>query len=160
MPGQFTGSRGEAQAYIPGLIQEGYSNAEIVQTLQSYGIGYRTANMYADVNRVRLEQFAAQGIKGMDIYTPIPEGFMREWQGDTSFRYRVVVQYKYTPGGGGAQMEGGTTLYYNERPTIDDVLNDWGTRTQTLEGGYGSTNNVRRIDEIKEINYFLNTPKR
>lgn len=160
MPGQFTGTRGEAQSYIPGLIREGYTNTEIISTLQSYGLSYRTANMYADVNRLRLEQFGAQGIKGLDIYTPVPQNLMREWQGDTRFQYRVVVQYQYTPGGGGDPVTGATTLYYDDAPSINEVLDDWGVRVQTLEGGFGSTTNIQRVDEIKEINYFYNTPKR
>lgn len=159
MPGQFTGTRGEAQSYIPGLIKEGYTNAQIVDTLKSYGLSYRTANMYADVNRVRLENYAAEGIRGMDIYKPIPEGLMREWQGDTTYRYRAVVQFNYIPSGGGELQQAATTLYYNDAPSINDVLEDWSVRVQTLEQGHGSQTNIRAIQDIKEINYFVNRPK-
>jgi hypothetical protein len=159
MPGQFTGNRGEAQAYIPGFIQEGLTNSEIVDILKESGLSYRASNMYSDVNRLRLEQFGAEGIKNMDIYSAIPRNLMREWQGDTEYRYRVVIQYKYTPEGGDDQLETATTLYYNDAPTINDVLEDWSVRMKTLEGGFGSTVNVGVIDEIKEINYFYNTPK-
>jgi hypothetical protein len=159
MPGQFDGIRGMAQEYISALIKEGQTNAQIVGILQDQGLSYRTSNMYNDVNRIRLEQFAAQGIKGLDLYTPVPINLMREWQGDTSFRYRVVVQYSYSPGAGLDDINAATTLYYNEQPTINDVLDDWNTRVKTLEGGYGSTTNIQRINEIREIDYFVNRPK-
>lgn len=160
MPGQFTGSRGEAQNYLSGLIQEGYNNSEIVSFLQGSGLGYRTSNMYSDVNRARLEIFGGQGLKSFDADTPIPNNMMREWQGETNYKYRVVVQYKYSASGASAQFETGTTLYYDYQPTMNEVLEDFGTRTKTIEGGYGSAQGVSRIDEIKEINYFYNTPKR
>jgi len=160
MPGQFTGNRGEAQSYLSGLIKEGYNNVEIVGFLQSSGLGYRTSNMYSDVNRTRLEIFGGQGLKGFDVDTPIPNNMMREWQGETNYKYRVVVQYKYSSTGATQQFETGTTLYYDEQPTLNQVLEDFATRTQTIESGYGSAQGVSRIDEIKEINYFYNTPKR
>lgn len=159
MPGQYAGNRGSAQEWISAFIKEGMTNTEIVKQLQDYGLGYRQQSMFADVNRLRLEQFAAEGIKGMDIYTPIPEKFMREWQGETEYKFRVVVQYKYTSGENGEQKETGTTLYYNEAPTVNQVLEDWNVRVKTLEGGFGSTTDIEQIDEIKEIDYFVNRPK-
>ncbi len=159
MPGQFTGTRGQANVFIPALIREGFTNSEIVDFLRLNEFGYREQNMYADVNRIRLEQFGAEQIRGMDINTPIPERFMRTWEGKTDFAYRVVVQYSYTPTGGGEPVQTGTSLYYTEPPTVNEVLEDFAIRTQTLEGGFGSTVNVQRIDEIKEIDYFVNTAK-
>lgn len=159
MPGQYTGIRGQAQAYIPGLITEGLSNAEIVDFLRESGLGYRTQNMYQDVNTIRLEQFGAAEIRNMNIYTPIPERLMREWQGQIDYRYRVVVQYEYTPSDGGELTKTATTLYYDEPPSISNVLEDWDVRTKTLEGGFGSTVNIHRIEGITEINYFVNRPK-
>lgn len=160
MPGQFTGNRGQAQTYLSGLIKEGLTNSEIVSYLQGSGLGYRASNMYSDVNRVRLEQFGGEGLKGFDVDTPVPIDLMQEWQGDTNYNYRVVVQYKYSSAGATGQLETGTTLYYDEEPTLNEVLEDFQTRTQTLESGFGSSHGVSRVDEIKEINYFYNTPKR
>lgn len=159
MPGQYTGSRGFAQEWISSLVKEGYTNAQIVETLRDYGMGYRLQNMYADVNRIRLEQFAAEGIKGIDVYTPIPETLMREWQGETEFKYRVVVQYEFTPSDGGEVVKSASTLYYDEAPTVSQVLEDWDVRVKTLEGGFGSTVDVGRIEGITELNYYFNTPK-
>ena len=159
MPGQFTGNRGQAQTYLTGLVKEGLTNAEIVGYLQQSGLGYRASNMYSDVNRTRLEQFAGEGLKGFDVDTPVPANLMREWQGDTNYKYRVVVQYKYTASGATAQFETATTLYYDSQPTISEVLEDFAVRTETIESGFGSAQGVSRIDEIKEINYFYNVPK-
>ena len=160
MPGQYTGTRGQAQSYLSGLIKEGFNNAEIVSFLQGSGLGYRASNMYSDVNRTRLELFAGEGLKGFDMDTPVPNNLMREWQGDTNYKYRVVVQYKYSAAGATSQLETGTTLYYDYQPTINEVMEDFGTRTKTIESGFGSAQGVSRIDEIKEINYFVNVPKR
>ena len=159
MPGQFTGTRGQANVFIPELIGEGLSNVEIVDFLRLNDFGYRATNMYADINRIRLEQFGAEQIRGMAIDTPIPERLMRTWEGQTDFDYRVVVQYRYTPSGGGEQQETATTLYYTQPPTVGEVMEDFAIRTKTLEGGFGSTVNVQRIDEIKEIDYFVNRAK-
>lgn len=159
MPGQFDGTRGMAQMYLPELISEGLTNSQIVDFLRINDLGYRASNMYQDINRTRLEQFAAQEIRGMDMDTPIPERLMREWQGKTDFRYRVVVQYDYTIGEGGETREGATTLYYDDPPTINQVLADFGTRTQTIERGFGSPKDGRRIENAREINYFVNRPK-
>lgn len=160
MPGRFTGTRGTAQEYISGLIKEGLTNAQIVGTLQDYGMSYRLSNMYADVNRIRLEQFGGLGLKNFDINTPIPTNLMSEWQGQTDYKFRVVIQYEYQSTDGEVGLTKATTLYYDYNPTIDEVIEDWGTRTQTLEGGFGSVPTVGRVGEIKEINYFYNVPKR
>jgi hypothetical protein len=159
MPGQFEGTRGQAQSFIPGMVGEGLTNAQIVDNLKLAGLSYRTANMYADVNRIRLEQFAGEGLKGFDVDTPVPSNLMKEWQGETDFKYRVVVQYDYTDSNAGMQYNAGTTLYYDEPPTVSQVLEDWDIRVKTLEGGFGSTTDIQQIEGIKEINYFYNTPK-
>lgn len=159
MPGQFTGKRGEAQTWIGAFINEGMTNAEIVSTLQGVGLGYRQMNMYSDINRVRLEQFAGQGLRGFDEDTPIPRNLMREWQGDTQYKYRVVVQYEYTPSGAEQTAKGATTMYYNQPPTINDVMEDWQVRVKTIEGGFVGYEHVGQIENVTEINYFYNTPK-
>lgn len=159
MPGQYEGDRGYAQEWISAFIGQGLTNSEIVSQLRDYGLGYRLQNMYADINRIRLEQYAAEGLKNVDVHTPVPETLMREWQGETTFRYRVVVQYEFRPTGGGETVKAATTLYYDEAPSASDVLDDWDIRVKTLEGGFGSTVDIDAIEGITEINYFVNRPK-
>lgn len=159
MPGQFTGTRGQAQQWISAMIGEGFTNTQITDFLQLNELSYRTQNMYADINRIRLEQFAGQEIRNFNPDMPIPERLMSEWQGQTDYKYRVVIQYEYTPTGGGETSKTGTTLYYNERPSVNQVLEDWSVRQQTLEGGFGSTVNIGTVENITEINYFVNRPK-
>jgi hypothetical protein len=160
MPGQFTGNRGSAQEWISSLIKEGFTNAQIVGTLQDYGMGYRLQHMYSDTNRIRLEEFAAQGIKGMDAYTPIPSNLMREWEGDISYKYRVVVEYEYITGADGTLAKAATTMYYNRPPTVNDVMEDWGVRVQSIESGVMGYEQVSQIEGISRISYFYNVPKR
>jgi len=160
MPGQYSGSRGMAQEWISSLIQQGLTNAQIVGTLQDYGMGYRLTNMYSDTNRIRLEQFAAEGIKGMDQDTPIPSNLMRQWEGDISYRYRVVVEYEYQTGESGVIGKAGTTLYYDRPPTVNEVMEDWGVRTQSIESGVMGYEQVKAIEGISRISYFYNIPKR
>lgn len=159
MPGQFKGVRGQAQEFISAMIREGATNSQIVDFLQLNEFSYRLQNMYADINRIRLEQFAGQEIKGFDPDNPIPERLMSVWEGKTDYRYRVVVQYEYTPSGGGENLKKATTLYYDSAPSLNDVLEDWDVRQQTLEGGFGSNVNVGVVQNITEINYFVNRPK-
>lgn len=160
MPGQFTGTRGAAQEYISSLIKEGLTNAQIVGTLQDYGLSYRLQHMYSDTNRIRLEEFAAQGIKGMDIHTPIPSNLMREWEGDVSYKYRVVVEYEYETGEFGVVGKAATTLYYDRPPTVNEVMEDWGVRVQSIESGVMGYEQVKAIEGISRISYFYNIPKR
>lgn len=159
MPGQFKGPRGMAQEWITSLIQQGLTNAQIVGTLQDYGMSYRLSNMYADVNRVRLEEFAAQGIKGLGMNDPVPSNLMREWQGDTEYKYRVVVEYEYQTGESGVIGKAGTTLYYNRPPSVNDVMEDWGVRVQSIESGVMGYEQVKQIEGITRISYFYNIPK-
>jgi len=158
MPGQFTGNRGAAQEYISSLIQEGLGNAQIVGILQEFGMTYRLQHMYSDVNRIRLEEFAAEGIKGLSQYTPVPVNLMREWEGDTSYKYRVVVEYTYETGVSGELAKAGTTLYYNRQPSVSDVMEDWGVRVQSIESGVMGYEQVKQIEDITRISYFYNVP--
>lgn len=160
MPGQFTGIRGTAQEYISSLIQEGLGNAQIVGILQDYGMSYRLQHMYSDVNRIRLEEFAAQGIKGLDQNTPVPTNLMREWQGETGYKYRVVIEYSYETGTDGTIAKAGTTLYYDSPPSINDVMDDWAVRMQSIESGVMGYEQVKQIENIERISYFYNVPKR
>jgi Uncharacterized conserved protein len=160
MPGQFTGQRGLAQGFIDGMIKDGLTNEQIVKNLTLAGISYRMQNMYSDVNRIRLEKFGSEGIKGLDMQTPVPTNLMREWEGNTDFKFRVVVQYDYTPTGSNDVTQGASTLYYDRPPTVNDVLEDWGVRVKTLEGNFAGYDHISRIEGIAEINYFYNTPKR
>jgi len=160
MPGQFSGTRGMAQEYISSLIREGLTNAQIVGTLQDYGLGYRLQHMYSDTNRVRLEEFAAQGIRGLGMNDPVPTNLMREWQGDIDYKYRVVVEYEYETGTDGTIAKAGTTLYYDRPPTINDVMEDWGVRMQSIESGVMGYEQVKQIEGITRISYFYNIPKR
>jgi hypothetical protein len=159
MPGQFTGIRGSAQEYISSLIGEGLTNAQIVGTLQDYGLGYRLQQMYSDTNRIRLEEFAAQGLKGFDQDTPIPANLMREWQGETDYRYRVVVEYEYETGTDGTIAKAGTTLYYDRPPTVNEVMEDWAVRVQSIESGVMGYEQVKQIEGVTRISYFYNIPK-
>ena len=159
MPGQFTGNRGQAQEFLMQFIQEGLSNSQIVSAIRDEGLGYRLQNMYADINRTRLEQFAGEGLRNLDQFTPIPEKLMREWQGDTTYNYRVVVRYEYTPSSGGDPVKAATTMYYNERPSIDNVMEDWQVRVKTIESGALGYEQVGQIESMTEVNYFVNRPK-
>jgi hypothetical protein len=160
MPGQFTGNRGVAQEYISSMISEGLTNAQIVGTLQDYGMGYRLQHMYSDTNRIRLEEFAGESIKNFDKDMPIPSNLMREWEGDTSYKYRVVVEYEYLTGDGDTVAKAGTTLYYDRPPTVNDVMEDWGVRVQSIESGVMGYEQVAQIEGISRISYFYNIPKR
>jgi hypothetical protein len=159
MPGQYSGSRGMAQEWISSLINNGLTNSQIVDTLRDYGMGYRLANMYSDANRIRLEEFAAEGIKGMDQDTRIPSNLMRQWEGDTSYKYRVVVEYEYQTGESGVIGKAGTTLYYDQAPTVNEVMEDWGVRMQSIESGVMGYEQVKAVEGVSRISYFYNIPK-
>jgi len=160
MPGQFTGNRGASQEWISSLIQQGLTNAQIVGTLQDYGLGYRLQQMYSDTNRIRLEEFAGESIKGLDQHTPIPTNLMREWEGDVSYKYRVVVEYEYETGTFGEIAKAGTTLYYDRPPAVNDVMEDWSVRVKSIESGVLGYEQVKQIEGISRISYFYNIPKR
>lgn len=160
MPGQGTGNRGQANLFIPSLIEEGMNNAQIVDFLRLNDMGYRSQNMYSDINRVRAEINAHAMIADRFFDEPIPERYMKTWEGDTSKRYRVVIQYNYGVTDGGGLGSKGTTLYYNRRPTQEQIMQDWEIRRQTLESGAGSPQDVEQIIGIKSIDYFKNVKKR
>lgn len=149
-----------AQEWITSLINQGLTNAQIVGTLQDYGMGYRLQQMYSDTNRVRLEEFAAEGIKGLDQNSPIPVNLMRQWEGNTSYKYRVVVEYEYQTGEFGEIAKAGTTMYYDRPPTVNDVMEDWGVRVKSIESGVMGYEQVSQIEGISRISYFYNIPGR
>lgn len=159
MPGQYTGNRGLAQEFISSMITQGLTNAEIVGFLQERGIGYKLQHMYSDANRIRLEEFAAEGIKGFDRDTAIPANLMREWQGEIDYKYRVVVEYEYETGESGVIGKAATTLYYNRPPTVNEVMEDWDVRVQSIESGVMGYEQVKQIEGISRISYFYNVPK-
>lgn len=151
MAGGYKGNRGEAQSYIEGFLEQGYSKGEIADTLRDLGLGYRTQNMYRDINRAILEQFGAEGVRRLSGSSAIPENLMREWQGETEYNYRVVVTYDYFDNNELQMKSTGTTLYYNEAPTQDQVAEDFKVRRQTIENIY-----MRDDPEVKEISYYRN----
>lgn len=151
----FKGIRGQAVNYIPALIDEGLSNSQIVDFLRLNDLGYRTQTMYNDINRLRLEGFGAAEIRHMSIYDPVPERWMRVWHGDTSYNYRVVIEYEYYDTNALDTKKTGTTLYYDHAPSQDEVLQDWNIRRQTIEATYG---HVNEVFGGTEVHYFVNKP--
>lgn len=153
MPAPFRGIRGEAISYIPALIEQGWNNSQIVNFLRDYDLSYRTQNMYADINRLRLEEVAAATISGMDLETPIPERLMREWHGDTEHPFRVVIKYEYFDTNTLTTGTTGTTLYFDQEPTQAEVLDYWEVHKETIKALY---NNVQEIYDATKIEYFRN----
>ena len=153
MPSAYKGNRGEAINYIPALIEEGQTNSYIVDFLRINDLGYRTQLMYQDINRIRLEGIGAETIRGLDIYDPVPEKLMRTWSGDTSYNYRVVVEYEYYDTNALEIKKGYTTLYYNDAPSQSNVLDDWAIKRQTIENTYGQ---VQEVYGEKQLHYYRN----
>lgn len=153
MGSSYKGNRGEAVQFIPGMIEEGLTNSQIVDFLKINDLGYRTQTMYQDVNRYRLEAIGADQIKYLNAYDPVPDKFMRNWSGDTTYNYRVVVQYEYYDTNALEVKKGFTTLYYNDAPSQSNVLDDWSVRRQTIENTYGQ---VQEIYSEKQIHYYKN----
>jgi hypothetical protein len=153
MPGEFKGNRGEAQSYIPRLIEEGYTNTQIVQWMKFNEISYRNQSMYGDINRLRLEGINAGEIRGLDPDTPIPEKLMRTWHGDTEYAYRAVVKYDYFDTGTQTTGTAGTTLYFNHQPTEREVLEFFSDARSSIENRY---NNIQEIYSATKIMYFRN----
>ena len=153
MGSSYKGNRGEAVQFIPGMIEEGLTNSQIVDFLKINDLGYRTQTMYQDVNRYRLEAIGADQIKYLNVYDPVPDKFMRNWSGDTTYNYRVVVQYEYYDTNALEVKKGFTTLYYNDAPSQSNVLDDWSVRRQTIENTYGQ---VQEIYGEKQIHYYKN----
>ena len=124
--------RGFALNYIPLLIEEGLANTQIVNFLRSQGFGYRTQEMFADVNRVRLEGFGASFVTNLNPDAPVPERFMRTWEGNTEYNYRVVVKYEYIDPSTGIESTSGTAFYSNEPMSQNEVMDRWQIRKQSL----------------------------
>lgn len=156
MSGGYKENRGIAQGYMPGLISQGLSSSEIIGWLKEEGLTYRTQNMYADINRMRIEQIGAEMIKGFDPDMSIPEKWMRTFNGETSYNYRALVQYSYLPAGESEMQIKWSTLYYNEAPSQNQVLTDWETRMGTIFSGFGSPGAVDAVSGVEGINYYVN----
>lgn len=156
MPEPYKGNRGVAQSYIPELVSEGFTNSQIVDFLQLNGVSYRTQNMYADINRLRLENFGALALPNLDPAEAIPEKLMRQWTGDTSYNYRVVIKYDYFNTSTLQKEEGGTTLYFEDAPSQDEVFDAWDIRKQTLQAGVGSGQNIQEVFGATKFLYYRN----
>jgi hypothetical protein len=153
MPGEYKGRRGSAQSYIPQLIEEGYSNREIVDWLSENDLSYRNQYMLADINRSRLENQGAWAIKNLDPDAPIPERWMRSWHGETDFAYRVVINYEFFDTRTMTTSTSGTTLYFDHPPSESEVLSYFEQHKESLQALY---NNVEEVFHAQRIMYFRN----
>lgn len=153
MPDPYKGTRGQAVNYIPTLIEEGLSNSQIVDFLKLNDLGYRTQYMYQDINRMRLESFGAAEISRLTVYDPVPEKFMKAWHGDTTYGYRVVIEYEYFDTNALDTKKTGTTIYYDHAPSQEEVLRDWEIRRQTIENTYSQ---VQQVYKETKVSYFRN----
>lgn len=147
------GNRNLALEYIPGLIEEGYTNTEIVRLLKEQGLAYRNQTMFADINFARLEHFGAQEIRGIEAGQAIPERLMRSREIRAGYPYSAVVKYEYTDPETGLTFESGTTLYFSERPSQEDVLREFEYRRTTLEELYPS---LTEISGAEKVYYYRN----
>lgn len=153
MPGDYRGKRGEAQSYIPTLVREGATNAEIMDLLQLNDLGYTPQSMRNDINRFRLEELGAAEIKGLSEHTPIPERYMRTWHGDTEYNYRVVVKYEFFDQTTGTTGVSGTTLYFDHPPTQNEVQEYFEAQKSGIADRY---NNVEEIYAPTKVLYYKN----
>ena len=149
-----TGLRNLAKQYIPGLIEEGFANTEIVNILKEQGLSYRNQNMFADINFARLEYFGAELIKNVSISSPIPERLMRQRELSVDYPYSAVVKYEYTDIETGETFESGTTLYFENAPSQEDVLAAFEVRQETLLSLY---TNIENISSPERVYYYRNT---
>lgn len=149
-----TGNRNLAREYIPGLIEEGYTNTEIVNILKQEGLSYRNQNMFADINLSRLEAFGANEIKNLTDLEAIPDRFMRQRELSVDYPYSAVVKYKYTNAESGLEYESGTTLYFSHPPSQQDVLDAFSDRQETLMTLYPTMGD---ISEAEKVYYYRNT---
>jgi len=154
MPGEFTGNRGTAQSYLTRLVEEGYTNGEIVGWLREEGIGYRYQSMLNDINRTRLEINGAYEIARLDPDAPIPERLMRTWHGDTDFAYRVVINYDFFDTRSMTTSTSGTTLYFDHPPSESEVMSYFDKHKESLQSLY---NNVEEVFHATRVMYFRNT---
>lgn len=153
MSEEYKGKRGEAWSYLPQLVDEGLSNTEIVGWLRENDLSYRTQNMYADINRFRLENFGASFIKSMNEDAPIPDKYMRTWHGNTEFDYRVVVKYEYMDTSTNTVGTTGTTLYFDHPPSQSEVSELFDVRKQSIQNLY---NNVQEVYSAVNVYYYKN----
>ena len=153
MASQYKGNRGQAIQYISGMIEEGFSNSQIVDFFKLNDMGYRNQTMFQDINRIRLEGIGAATVRGLDPYDAVPDKLMRTWSGDISYNYRAVVEYEYYDTNALEIKKGYTTLYYNDAPSQSNVLDDWGIRRQTIENTYGQ---VQEVYGETQIHYYRN----
>jgi hypothetical protein len=152
MPSE-TGNRNLAKEYIPGLIEEGYTNTEITAILKEEGLSYRNQNMFADINAARLEYFGAGQIKGLSTVESIPDRLMNMRELSVDYPYSAVVKYKYTDVDSGLEFESGTTLYFSSAPSQSDVLEAFSLRQETLLNLYPSMGD---ISEAEKVYYYRN----
>jgi len=153
MASQYKGNRGQAIQYISGMIEEGFSNSQIVDFFKLNDMSYRNQTMFQDINRIRLEGIGAATVRSLDPYDPVPDKLMRTWSGDISYNYRAVVEYEYYDTNALEIKKGYTTLYYNDAPSQSNVLDDWGIRRQTIENTYGQ---VQEVYGETQIHYYRN----
>lgn len=149
-------NRNLARQYMTGLIDEGYTNTEIVQILKEEGLSYRNQNMFADINFARLETFGAAQIKNLSSDTPIPEKYMRERELTVPYKYSVVVKYHYTNAETGLEYESGTTMYFQHAPSEEDVLQAFAYRQETI---MSNSAQMESISEAEKVYYYRNTRK-
>jgi len=154
MPDKQQSSRNLAQAYISGLIEEGYTNTEIVNILKDYGLSYRNQNMFQDVNRYRLEEFGAQQVRGLGFDEPIPERFMRSRDIQSDYGYSAVVKYAYIDKATGLEIETGTTIYFDNQPSQAEVLEAFAFRSESLQNQY---NYIESISAPEKVYYYKHT---
>lgn len=151
------GGRENALTFIPRLIGEGFRNTQIVNFLREQGLGYRTQNMFADINQIRLENFGASMIPRLEETAAIPERLMRTWEGDTTYPYRAVVKFEYIDPETGQPKESGTTFYFSTQPTQEEVSELWAVRQQNL--GYRDEGEIQ-VTKTVSVQYFRNTAPR
>ena len=144
-------NRNLSAGYIPGLIEEGYTNTEIVNILKDEGLSYRNQDMFRDINRLRLEEFGAIQVPRLGFDTPIPESLMRVRNIQSEYNYSAVIKYSYTDANTGLEMESGTTIYFDTPPSQAEVLSAFSMRQETLQNLYS---NIQGISEAENVYYY------
>jgi len=147
------GGRENALTYIAGLIDEGMINTHIVNFLKEQGFGYNTQRMFEDVNRIRLENFGASFVPHLGLDVPIPERFMRTWEGKTDYNYRAVVKFEYLEAETGLEKTAGTTFYSDTGFTQGEVSELWEVRKENLGQ---SPPGVEEVFGAISVQYFKN----
>ena len=147
-------NRNLAGGYIPGLIEEGLTNTQIVNLLRDEGLSYRNQNMFADINRYRLEAFGANEVRGLGNDETIPDRFMRDRNITADYPYSAVVKYSYIDKGTGLEIEAGTTLYFDTAPSQAEVLAAFSDRQESLQNLYS---NIEAVSEAEKVYYYKHT---